>query len=287
MASPPRSSTPSRRGSEVYTYRLDNVPAFVPPGHGLVYLAALCLRPHGASFRWHARRLVTVTVVLGGALRAVGRQPVGAAAGRPGALLVPVPARLPAVGSLAAALRRGLPRRDVPRADRHVRSGRGPGSRTTRRGWSSMGNPPSGRRRRLRLVRPGGDHARTRAACGGGHALEAPRSARAARGAAARWTTSALPPTIGDEPSSAVIAPPASSTTGTSAAMSHPLSSGSTATSTDALGHQHVRPEVAVRAGPPDARRAGARQPLGAVARRPPRSGRSTPRTTPRRHRAR
>src|SRR5215213_3412786 len=28
---------------EVYTYRFDNVPAFVPPGHGLVYLAALCM----------------------------------------------------------------------------------------------------------------------------------------------------------------------------------------------------------------------------------------------------
>jgi hypothetical protein len=27
----------------VYVYRLHNVPAFVPPGHGLVYLAALCL----------------------------------------------------------------------------------------------------------------------------------------------------------------------------------------------------------------------------------------------------
>ncbi|MDP9417822.1 MAG: hypothetical protein M3P48_08340, partial [Actinomycetota bacterium] len=28
---------------EVYVYRLGNVPAFVPPGHGLVYLAALAL----------------------------------------------------------------------------------------------------------------------------------------------------------------------------------------------------------------------------------------------------
>ncbi|MGH8938471.1 MAG: hypothetical protein ACRDV2_03890, partial [Actinomycetes bacterium] len=28
---------------EVYVYRLDNVPAFVPPGHGLVYLAALAM----------------------------------------------------------------------------------------------------------------------------------------------------------------------------------------------------------------------------------------------------
>ena len=28
---------------EVYVYRLENVPLFVPPGHGLVYLAALSL----------------------------------------------------------------------------------------------------------------------------------------------------------------------------------------------------------------------------------------------------
>lgn len=28
---------------EVYTYRFDNVPAYVPPGHGLVYLAALAI----------------------------------------------------------------------------------------------------------------------------------------------------------------------------------------------------------------------------------------------------
>ncbi len=27
----------------VYSYRLDNLPAFVPPGHGLVYLAGLSL----------------------------------------------------------------------------------------------------------------------------------------------------------------------------------------------------------------------------------------------------
>ena len=32
----------------IYTYRLHNVPAFVPPGHGLVYLAALALEMGGA-----------------------------------------------------------------------------------------------------------------------------------------------------------------------------------------------------------------------------------------------
>jgi hypothetical protein len=51
---------------EVYVYRLENVPAFVPPGHGLVYLAALAM---GRS-EWVRARLpacVAATVVLGGA----------------------------------------------------------------------------------------------------------------------------------------------------------------------------------------------------------------------------
>lgn len=40
----------------LYTYRLHNVPAFVPPGHGLVYLAALTIG--GAVARTQIRRLV-------------------------------------------------------------------------------------------------------------------------------------------------------------------------------------------------------------------------------------
>lgn len=50
----------------VYVYRLDNVPAFVPPGHGLVYLAALCLG-RSAWAQHRARTLVATTLVLGGA----------------------------------------------------------------------------------------------------------------------------------------------------------------------------------------------------------------------------
>jgi hypothetical protein len=50
---------------EVYTYRFDNVPAFVPPGHGLVYLAALTLG-RTTLFQRHARTFVWATVVLGG-----------------------------------------------------------------------------------------------------------------------------------------------------------------------------------------------------------------------------
>ena len=50
----------------VYVYRLDNVPAFVPPGHGLVYLAALAIG-RSAWAHAHARVLVASTLVVGGA----------------------------------------------------------------------------------------------------------------------------------------------------------------------------------------------------------------------------
>ena len=49
----------------VYVYRLHNVPAFVPPGHGLVYLAALALGRSAFAHR-HAREVITATVVLCG-----------------------------------------------------------------------------------------------------------------------------------------------------------------------------------------------------------------------------
>ena len=50
---------------EAYSYRLETVPAYVPPGHGLVYLAALALgrTPLAQRFR---RPLVAGTVVVGG-----------------------------------------------------------------------------------------------------------------------------------------------------------------------------------------------------------------------------
>ena len=49
----------------VYTYRLGNVPSFVPPGHGLVYLCALALG-RSRLFAGQRRALVTLTVVGGG-----------------------------------------------------------------------------------------------------------------------------------------------------------------------------------------------------------------------------
>lgn len=56
-------------GLEVYIYRLHNVPAFVPPGHGLVYLCALALG------RWpvvHRRRVPLLALLLvGGGVYAI------------------------------------------------------------------------------------------------------------------------------------------------------------------------------------------------------------------------
>lgn len=49
----------------VYVYRLDNVPAFVPPGHGLVYLAALALG-RSAWARAHGRVLLPASLILCG-----------------------------------------------------------------------------------------------------------------------------------------------------------------------------------------------------------------------------
>ena len=60
---------------EVYVYRFGTVPAFVPPGHGLVYLAALSI---GRSLwvKQRAKALVTATVVVGGAYALWGLSPL-------------------------------------------------------------------------------------------------------------------------------------------------------------------------------------------------------------------
>lgn len=56
---------------EAYVYRIGTVPFFVPPGHGLVYLAALALG-RSALFEAYRRPLVAATVVVGGAWAAHG-----------------------------------------------------------------------------------------------------------------------------------------------------------------------------------------------------------------------
>lgn len=56
---------------EVYLYRFDNVPAYVPPGHGLVYLAALVI---GRTWwvRAHAGELAGSVALVGGCWAAYG-----------------------------------------------------------------------------------------------------------------------------------------------------------------------------------------------------------------------
>ena len=60
---------------EVYTYRFDNVPAYVPPGHGLVYLAALALG-RSAFVRRNLHTCVLAVLTLGGAYAAWGLSPL-------------------------------------------------------------------------------------------------------------------------------------------------------------------------------------------------------------------
>ena len=50
----------------VYVYRLENIPAFVPPGHGLVYLAAFAIGRSAWAHR-HARSFLAGALVVCGA----------------------------------------------------------------------------------------------------------------------------------------------------------------------------------------------------------------------------
>jgi len=56
---------------EVYLYRFDNVPGYVPPGHGLVYLSAFVLG-HTPLVQRHLRAWAWVVVVVGGLWAAYG-----------------------------------------------------------------------------------------------------------------------------------------------------------------------------------------------------------------------
>src|SRR5687768_2617949 len=55
----------------VYEYRFDNVPMYVPPGHGLVYLSAFALG-HAAFVQRRLRAAEALVVVVGGAWAAYG-----------------------------------------------------------------------------------------------------------------------------------------------------------------------------------------------------------------------
>ncbi len=56
---------------EVYSYRFDNVPMYVPPGHGLVYLAALAIG-RTALVSAYQRGWVNLVLLLGGGAAAYG-----------------------------------------------------------------------------------------------------------------------------------------------------------------------------------------------------------------------
>jgi hypothetical protein len=66
---------------EAYVYRLGTVPPFVPPGHGLVYLAALLI---GRAVRGHERPLAVLTAVVASAWSVAAL--LGLVGGRPDVL---------------------------------------------------------------------------------------------------------------------------------------------------------------------------------------------------------
>jgi len=212
---------------EAYTYRIGTVPMFVPPGHGLVYLAALCIG-RSAWVRRHARAAVAGTATIGGLWAVAGL--VGGFGERHDVLgafwfccllafLRWGPSRLVYVGAFVVVGCLEL-------------AGTALGTWT----WATVdpvlgvigqGNPPSG------------------AAGGYGwfdlYALLSAPSLLAAAERLSRSRTSscrrplvanAFPPPQPATPSTEVNRPPASMITGTSAAMSYRASSGSVAMST-------------------------------------------------------
>jgi hypothetical protein len=209
----------------VYEYRLGAVPAYVPAGHGLVYLAAL----EFAGLHWaqrHARIVVRVTVLV------VVAVAVYALAGT----------RQDALGAFWALCLLAF-----------LRWGRSPllfvgafwvvswlevlGTRwgvwtwqpvDTILGWVPMGNPPS--------VAAGGYGWFDLVAVAGAGWLAGRLQPWSRRLRTSSWSSplvvNAEEPSSAGSPDQVVIRPPASSTTGTSAAMSQRLSTGSQAMST-------------------------------------------------------
>ena len=209
----------------VYEYRLGAVPAYVPAGHGLVYLAAL----DAGAWPWarrHAQVVVRATVVVVVVV----------------ALYALTGSRHDVLGAFWALCLLGF-----------LRWGRAPllfvgafwvvswlevlGTRAgvwtwqeyeTILGWVPMGNPPS--------VAAGGYGWFDLAAVAGAGWLALRIQPWTRRLRTASWSrplvVRADVPRSGGSPDHAVIRPPASRTTGTRAAMSHRFSDGSAATST-------------------------------------------------------
>jgi hypothetical protein len=219
---------------EVYVYRFENVPAYVPPGHGLVYLAALAIS-RSSWLQRNTRAAVTATVLIGGAFAAWGLSPL---APRPDALgafwfacllgfLIWGRSRLLYVGAFFVVTALEL---------LGTHWGIWTWQATDPTGLVSIGNPPSGA--------AGGYGWFDLAAVLGAAALlgwvqrlrQAAVSWPARVASAAAWSrplvVTADAPASGFEPVTDVTVPPASATIGRNAAMSHGLSSGSAAMST-------------------------------------------------------
>ena len=103
----------------LYTYRLHNVPLFVPPGHGLLYLTALALG-RSQLFAVLRRPVIVATLAVGGAWAIWGlafspRSDVF------GAIFFVCLVGFLLVGPRAARVRRRVSRLQLSRADGHVR----------------------------------------------------------------------------------------------------------------------------------------------------------------------
>ncbi len=151
---------------EVYTYRFDNVPAFVPPGHGLVYLSAFALG-HAAFVERHRRTAISPVLALGGVWAAYGVL-VADRTDVLGCVLVRVPGR---VHAPRARRRRSTSARSsavswLEVVGTHLGTWRVGDPRPDRLGADRQ--PAVGRGRRLRLVRPGGAARRAAPAAGPG-----------------------------------------------------------------------------------------------------------------------
>lgn len=206
---------------EAYVYRIGTVPLFVPPGHGLVYLAALCIG-RSVPLTRHPRVTVAATVLIGGSWA--------------GYALLAHDDQLGAFWFLCLLgfLRWGRSRMLYVGAFVVVSYLELLGTALGTWAWAPVdpvlgvvgqGNPPSG--------------------AAGGYGwfdlyalLLAPRVLSWTSSIRRTWSCSnplvatAFPPKQPSAPSSEVNRPPASVTTGTSAAMSYSASSGSVATST-------------------------------------------------------
>jgi hypothetical protein len=208
---------------EAYVYRLGTVPLFVPPGHGLVYLAALALG-RGRLIGAAPRVAAAVTAVVGGAWAVVGLLD----AGRPDVLgafwfgclvlfLAWGPSRPLYVGAFVVVSYLELL-----------------GTRLGTWAWAAhdpvlgvvgQGNPPSGAAGGTAgstCTRCSSPRGCSRSSAGSGPASRRQDERRVARTVSCRspLVASALPPNGPSTPSSEVNRPPASTTTGTSAAMS-------------------------------------------------------------------